>query len=43
MKVVFEALIERGVEVERRGEVEHLLSSFTNALKRMPVEIRATR
>lgn len=43
MKVVFEALRTRGVEVERGGEVEHLLSNFTNALKRMPVALRATR
>jgi cholest-4-en-3-one 26-monooxygenase len=43
MRVVFEAMLERGVEVERRGEIDHLLSSFTNSLKRMPVEMRAAR
>jgi len=43
MRVVFEAILERGVEVERRGEIDHLLSSFTNSLKRMPVEMRAAR
>ena len=43
MRVVFEALLERGVEVERRGEVDYLFSNFTNSLKRMPVELRATR
>ena len=43
MRVVFEALLERGVEVERRGEVDYLLSNFTNSLKRMPVELRAAR
>lgn len=43
MRVVFEALIERGVEVDRRGEVDYMLSSFTNSLKRMPVTLRASR
>ena len=43
MRVVFETLLERGVEVELRGETAHLLSNFTHALKRMPVEMRATR
>ncbi len=43
MKVVFEELLARGVEVERRGEVDYMLSSFTNSLKRMPVELRAER
>jgi cholest-4-en-3-one 26-monooxygenase len=43
MRVVFEALLERGVEVERRGEVDYLFSNFTNSLKRMSVELRATR
>lgn len=42
MRVAFESMLARGVAVERVGEVEHLLSSFTNALKRMPVELRAT-
>ena len=34
------ALIERGVEVEQRGDVDYMLSNFTNSLKRMPVELR---
>ncbi len=42
MRVVFEALIARGVEVERRGEIDYMLSSFTNSLKRMPVSLRAS-
>ncbi|MBJ18518.1 MAG: cytochrome P450 [bacterium] len=42
IRVAFEALLARGVEVERCGEIDHLLSSFTNSLKRMPVEMRAT-
>jgi len=40
MRVAFEALIERGVEVEPRGDVDYMLSNFTNSLKRMPVELR---
>jgi cholest-4-en-3-one 26-monooxygenase len=43
MRIVFEALIKRGVEVNRRGEVDYMLSSFTNSLKRMPVHLRASR
>ncbi len=43
MRVVFEALIERGVEIERRGPIDYMLSSFTNSLKRMPVTLRASR
>ena len=43
MKVVFETLLERGAEIEPCGESAYLLSSFTNALKRMPVTIRTTR
>jgi cholest-4-en-3-one 26-monooxygenase len=43
IRVVFEALLARGVEVDRCGEIDHLLSSFTNSLKRMPVEMRAAR
>ncbi len=43
MRVVFEELIARGVEVDRRGNVDYMLSSFTNSLKRMPVSMRATR
>jgi cholest-4-en-3-one 26-monooxygenase len=42
MRIVFEALIERGVEADRRGEVDYMLSSFTNSLKRMPVTLRAS-
>jgi len=30
------------VEVDRRGEVDYMLSSFTNSLKRMPVTLRAS-
>lgn len=41
MRVVFDALLERGVEVNPRGEVDYMRSSFTNSLKRMPVELRA--
>ncbi len=41
MRIVFEALIERGIEVDCRGEVDYMLSSFTNSLKRMPVRLRA--
>jgi cholest-4-en-3-one 26-monooxygenase len=41
MRVVFEALIAQGVEVERRGEVDYMLSHFTNSPKRMPVSLRA--
>ena len=43
MRVVFEELIARGVEVDRRGNVDYMHSSFTNSLKRMPVSMRATR
>jgi cytochrome P450 len=43
MRVVFEELIARGVEVNRRGNVDYMLASFTNSLKRMPVAMRATR
>ena len=43
MRIVFEALVERGVEVDRRGKVDYMLSSFTNSLKRMPVQLRASR
>lgn len=43
MRIVFEALIERGVEADRRGEVDYMLSSFTNSLKRMPITLRASR
>ena len=43
MRVVFEELIARGVEVDRRGNVDYMLSSFSNSLKRMPVSMRATR
>ena len=43
MRIVFEALIARGVEVERRGEIAYMLSSFTNSLKRMPVSLRVSR
>jgi cholest-4-en-3-one 26-monooxygenase len=38
MQVVFEALLARRVAIERRGEVDYMLSSFTHSLKRMPVE-----
>jgi cholest-4-en-3-one 26-monooxygenase len=40
MRVVYEALLDRAVEVECVGEAEYLRSTFTNALKRMPVELR---
>jgi cholest-4-en-3-one 26-monooxygenase len=43
IRVVFETLISHGVVVESDGEVDHLVSVFTNALKRMPVEMRAER
>ena len=43
MRIVFEALVERGIEVDRRGKVDYMLSSFTNSLKRMPVQLRASR
>jgi cytochrome P450 len=42
MRVVFEALIARDVEIEIRGEVDYMLSSFTNSLKRMPVALRVS-
>ncbi len=42
MRIVFEALLERGIEVDRRGEVDYMLSSFTNSLKRMPVRLRVS-
>jgi cholest-4-en-3-one 26-monooxygenase len=41
MRVVYEALLDRAVEIECAGEAEYLRSTFTNALKRMPVEMRA--
>ena len=41
MRIVFEALVERGIEVDCRGKVDYMLSSFTNSLKRMPVRLRA--
>jgi cytochrome P450 len=43
MRIVFEELIARGVEINLRGRVDYMLSSFTNSLKRMPVSMRATR
>lgn len=39
MRIVFSALLERRVEVERRGAVAYMLSNFTNSLKRMPVSM----
>ncbi len=43
MRVAFEAVLERGVQIESRGDLDYLLSNFTNSLKRMPVEMRAMR
>jgi cytochrome P450 len=43
MRIAFEAMLERGVQVEGRGDLDYLLSNFTNSLKRMPVEMRALR
>ena len=43
MRVAYDSLLERGVEIEPCGPVEYLRSNFTNSLKRMPVEIRARR
>lgn len=42
MRVVFETLLSRNVLIERCGDVTHLRSTFTNSLKRMPVELRAS-
>ena len=41
MRVVYETLLDRRVEVLPRGPAEYLRSNFTNALKHMPVELRA--
>ena len=43
MRIAFEAMLERGVQVEGRGDLDYLLSNFTNSLKRMPVEMRGLR
>jgi hypothetical protein len=40
IRVVFESLLARGIEVESLGPFDYMLSSFTNSLKRMPVELR---
>jgi cholest-4-en-3-one 26-monooxygenase len=40
IRVVFESLLARGIEVESLGPFDYMLSSFTNSLKRMPVALR---
>ncbi|MCR9095739.1 MAG: cytochrome P450 [bacterium] len=40
MRVVFEELLRRGVEVQCAGAADYMRSNFTHSLKRMPVELR---
>ena len=40
MRMVFDALLARKVEVQLAGPVDYMRSNFTNSLKRMPVLLR---
>ena len=40
MRMVFDALLTRNVQVQLAGPVDYMRSNFTNSLKRMPVLLR---